>query len=310
MVNTLRVTSVLAAGLAIALISFSAVYGFRSETNVEELLETPTVLEQLDQGQDTRPQVKSTQESPLVAQAKKFALHLDPPAAAVSRPRIGSGGSITVRPVTPPALPAKFQVVGISHHQDPNLSRALISETGADPRWICLDDKIGHHTVAAIKESGITLSNKQEVHLIPRPKISLVLGDGDASAPRGARPAAQAPMSSATHARYASPQPGIPRSIRSRTGVSPVRATTPRQAPLSDKDTEAMQKLVQKLHSFKRNGEELSAADERARQEIVNKLKAVHSQRLSRREADSLDTMGNRLDPNAAPGSTPASASN
>lgn len=308
MVNTLRITSVLAAGLAIALISFSAVYGFRSETNVNELLETPTVLEQLDQSQDARPLKMDTKESPLVVQAKKFSLHLDPPAKAVSRPTGRTGGSITVKPVTPPAPPAKFQVVGISHHQDPNLSRALISETGAEQRWICLEDKIGHHTVVAIKEGGITLSNNQEVTLQARPKISLVMGAGDASPPR-ARPVAQAPSSRAAHARYAAPQPGVPRSIRSRSSAPAVRATTPRQAPLSDKDTETIQKLVQKLQSFRKNGEELSEAEERARLEIMSDLKAAHSQRLSRREAESLDTMGNRLDPNVALGSTPGNAS-
>jgi len=303
MVNTLRITSVLAAGLAIALISFSVVYGFRSDTNVDALLESPTVLEQLEENKDTRPQQTNTKESRLVVQAKKFALHLNPPARPVQRPTGGKAGAITVRPTTPPPPPAKFQVVGISHSTDPNLSRAMISEAGTAPRWVCLEDSIGHHTVIAINETGITLSNNQEVAMEQRPHISLVMAEGEVRPERTrsvADSVAEVQRSRASQARYAAPQPGVPRPIRSRSIGSTVRTTPPRRPPLSDKDTAAMQKLIQKLHSFNKNGEALSPEDERARQEIVDKLKAVHSQRLSQREAETLDHLGNRLDPNVA----------
>jgi hypothetical protein len=299
MVNTLRITSVLAAGMAIALISFSVVYGFRSDTNVDEILESPTVLEQLEETKDSRPQQANAMESRLVVQAKKFALHLNPPARPVQKPVESKGGAITVRPTTPPPPPAKFQVVGISHSTDPNLSRAMISETGTDPRWVCLEDSIGHHKVIAINETGITLSNNQEVVMEQRPHISLVMKEGEVR-PERTRSVAEAQRTRAAQARYAAPQPGVPRPIRSRSIGSTVRTTTPRRAPLSDKDTEAMQELIQKLHSFSKEGEELSPEDEQARQEIVDKLKAVHSQRLSQREAETLDDLGDRLDPNAA----------
>jgi hypothetical protein len=154
----------------------------------------------------------------------------------------------------------------------------------------------------AIDANGITLSNNQEVTLQQRPKTSLVLGEGEMPQPRprsvstASRSAPTLPRSR-TQTRYAAPQPGVPRPVRSRTIP---RTAVRSQPPLSDKDTETIQKLVQKLHSLKRNGEELSEADERARQEIMEALKAAHSQRLSKREAESLDHLGNRLDPNAA----------
>ena len=297
MINTLRITSVLATGLAIALISFSAVYGFKSDPQVDQLLETPDILEQLKSTQGTRHQQPDAEKSPLVIQAKNFANHLDPPPLErdpVTRSRSGS----RTPSVTPQVVRAKFNVLSICYSAvDPNLSVALIKETGSDSRWVRLQDTIGRQIVTAIKEASLVLDNGQEeVPMTELPKTSLIVREGE----EVTHPPRPISVSRAGSSRYGAPKPVAYRPIPSSSRRSAL-PTTPRptRPPMDDKDTQEMQRIIEQLRDLNKRGAELSEEDQQKRKEIMERLtERMRAQRLSRRETQSLDTIGQRLDPN------------
>lgn len=299
MVNTLRITSVIAVVLAISLISFSAVHGFKKNPEVDELLGTPTVKERADQNKGARVKAPDAKQSPLVIQAGKFALHLNPPPPPpVGRPdNSRAGDRVDREPVRPPA---KFSVTGISYSPtDPNLSRALIDEPGDGMRWVRLQDKIGHHTVQAINENGIVLSNNQEVTKMARHKVSLVVKEGEVRAtprpsPSSSTMARTQPRISVKGSKdvlFNAPQPLAHRPVPS---VSRSAATKPRVGlpPMDAKDTAEMQRIVDQIRQQNAKGGDLTEEDKAKRKQILDRL-------TSRMRASRLNPSGIREpDPN------------
>lgn len=315
MINTLRITSVLAAGLAIALISFSAVYGFKSDPEIDQLLKTPTILEEFKATKGVRHEQPDARKSPLVIQAKAFADHLDPPPAprAIGPSKPVSRG--TTRPVTPPPVSAKFNVLSICHcAADPNLSLALIQEAGADSRWIRRQDQVGHQSVVSIEEAAVVLDDGQRVPIEERPKMSLVVREGE-EANVAARPVSvirpgttrSSRITRPGTSRYKPPRPlahrPLPSAARRTHTTEPKQPKRPVPSPMDEEDTQEMQRVIDQLRELNRKsgGGELSESDEQKRKEIMERLTSrMRAQRLSRQETRSLDTIGQRLDPNGA----------
>ncbi|MHC4694029.1 MAG: hypothetical protein ACYS67_14910, partial [Planctomycetota bacterium] len=78
MIKTLRITTIIAALLAVGLLAFPVVYGYRGDEGIEKFLESPGAIERFKKAKGARSKV-GNQVSPLVRQAALYALIIDPP---------------------------------------------------------------------------------------------------------------------------------------------------------------------------------------------------------------------------------------
>ena len=126
MINTLRITSIIAAILACIFFVFSVVLGDRSDENLEEFLNSPGVIEKFNSTAGNKAENSERQVSPLVQQAEAFTLYLNPPKPTTVRNTTKQKTTITQdMPVTP-----KFTVHGTSRHENPEMSLVYIDEPG------------------------------------------------------------------------------------------------------------------------------------------------------------------------------------
>lgn len=155
MVRTLKITTMLIALLALGFIIFIAAKGIASDENIEKFLSTPGVAEQLQTGSARAKASGSDQETPLIRQAKAFALRIDPPPPP--KPAAAKSSART-KPRRPKAtVAAKFTLVGTSFHiGDEENSWALINEVGKGWHWVKQGEKAGHLIVEKIGD-GVVL---------------------------------------------------------------------------------------------------------------------------------------------------------
>lgn len=159
MIKTLRITSIVAVVLAVVIFVFSVSYGFRSDENIREFLKLPGVIEKFTAAEGQRAQASNSQISPLVQQARAFALYLNPPAPKVPKNlQAGSGKIGTQLNVTP-----KFKVMGTSYYeQRPELSLALIDEPGKGIHWVKQSTTVGHLYIEQVKDGLIIVKSGTE----------------------------------------------------------------------------------------------------------------------------------------------------
>ncbi len=161
MIKTLRITSIVAVVLAVVIFVFSVSYGFRSDENIKEFLNLPGVIEKFTAAEGQRAQASNSQISPLVQQARAFALYLNPPAPNVPKNlQAGHGpGKIgTQLNVTP-----KFKVIGTSYYeQRPELSLALIDEPGKGIHWVKQSTTVGHLYIEQVKDGLVIVKSGTE----------------------------------------------------------------------------------------------------------------------------------------------------
>ena len=79
MIKTLRITSIIVAALAAGFIIFPAFFTADSDNEIEKLLNSPSPIDKFKQDKDSKTTNQKDQISPLVQQAKAFALYLNPP---------------------------------------------------------------------------------------------------------------------------------------------------------------------------------------------------------------------------------------
>ena len=177
MIKTLRITSILAAVLAITLVGFfifRIVHGAQGNSPVREFLNSPTVVEKFKTAEGDRAKTRSSQISPLVQQAQAIALYLNPPASRGTQnirsgPNAGAGLQTNVTP--------KFKVLGISFfEQNPALSMALIDEPGKGTHWVKQSTQVGHLFVKEVQNDLVIVQGGTETFKItpereaPKPK--------------------------------------------------------------------------------------------------------------------------------------------
>ncbi len=159
MVNTLRITSIVAGILAVALLSFSTVFGIQKEADPEvvALLQTPSAIDVFQKAHGEQQPVAKNQKPSLVVEAEKYTFVPPPP-----RPPKAEPSQITGRPPGPrkPPTPvtAKFDLLATSYFPaDPNQSCAMVKETGGHYRWLNIGDSIGHQVVKDIQDGKLIL---------------------------------------------------------------------------------------------------------------------------------------------------------
>jgi len=177
MLKTLKITGIIAAALAVVFLVFSAVFGARGNDDIENFLDSPGAVENFEKAHGNNQKKDLDQTSPLVKQAQKFALFLNPPVA----PRITAPVRTTGAPATPArpkTVSAKFKLIGTSFYpNNPEMSLALIDEPGKGFRWIRQSGKVGHLIIQQVKDGIVVVKDDQRTfEMIPerKPKKSLI----------------------------------------------------------------------------------------------------------------------------------------
>ncbi|UCG49911.1 MAG: hypothetical protein JSU94_09030, partial [Phycisphaerales bacterium] len=179
MIKTLRITTVIVVVLAGVLFVIPVVFGAREDERIEKLLNGPSIIEQFNNtvGSDTKPSQKRI--SPLVEQARAFALFLNPPVTQSrppTRPVFQRQQDIP-RPDAP--VSAKFTLVATSvNESNPEQSFALINEPAKGLHWVRQSTTVGHLELDLIKDGVVVVKDKQstfEIRTEERPAMSSLL---------------------------------------------------------------------------------------------------------------------------------------
>jgi len=305
MINTLRITGVIAVLVAGVLFVFPVIYGVRTDQRVQEFLSSPGVRAQFEKAADNKPQGKEDRASPLVQQAEAFALYLNPP-----RPAAGAAlrqEKTTGLPALPPSIP-KFKVFVTSHCQnDPGLSLALIDEPGRGRRWVRPSSTVGHLIIDQIKDGIVVVKNNDETYEVPVEKNPAPAA-ATATSPAAA---ALAPRDAAMRSRGIMSAPAKPAPL-----ASPAVATTIPAQPASPEKDAKLQELARQLIDAQRgtasgsSGEALSETERQARaQDLIAKYReAQRSIRVSPKEAKELGDLGKEPVQSKGDPNTPAAS--
>jgi hypothetical protein len=269
MAKTLRITTITAALLAAGILIFPAVFGARGDKAVEEFLKSPGVIEQFQRAKGDEDRGEG-QISPLVKQAKAFALYLNPPAPKQppsprpSEPRLAPRPKVTS---------AKFKLLGTSFYAShPDLSLALIDEVGKGIQWVRRSGRVGHLVIDQIKDGLVVVKDGErtfEVAVVERPKkVNLI----------------KSPALDETGAK-AELQPGWQ-------GVTAGQMGAEKSAESKAEGTTALDELVRGLKAIQATGQ---AETEEDKESDAMLEKFIESIRISAEEAKNLNNLGRKL---------------
>ena len=173
MIKVLRITGIISVIVAVVFLFFSVFLGVRRDKQAEGFLNTAGAIEEFTKAKGKQLR-KEDQISPLVKQAEAFALYLSPPKPEPSRQPVSRRADAP----RPQSVSPKFKLIGTSFYAShPDLSLALIDESGKGFRWVRQSSEVGHLVIEQIKDGSIVIRDGQKTNeLVPeRPeKISLV----------------------------------------------------------------------------------------------------------------------------------------
>ena len=165
MVKTLKITTIAVAVFALAFIIFIAAKGIASDEGIEKFLSAQGVAEQLQAGSAGSTPSAGDQETPLIRQAKAFALRIDPPPPP--QPVVPKGTPAQTEPTRRPQVDvsAKFTLVGTSYYTgDEENSWALINEVGKGWHWVKQGEKAGHLIVEKIGDGVVLIRDGSKTY--------------------------------------------------------------------------------------------------------------------------------------------------
>ena len=304
MIKTLRITSVVAAVLAVVFFAFSAVFGVRGDEPVSsrERFLNSSVIEKFNKLRGQRSAKGRSQVSPLVKQAEAFASYINPPKPEKPTKTTPSGNRPppVVTP-EPPWFSAKFTLIGTTYYAShPELSLALIDEVGKGLHWVRQSGKVGHLIIEQVKDGLVVVRDGQRtLELVPEraEKISLLKGKGASSGPaKGWDPRATLPASIGPKAT----------SVRQTAGPAKATASTissrhPSSRPpqISAEESTAMEKLMSELKAVREGARSDKTSsgysDEEAKALMGKLLSGFRATRISAEEARRLDRLGKDL---------------
>jgi hypothetical protein len=195
MIKIFRITSIIVAVLAAVLVVASpVVLGSQNDKDIEEFLKLPGIVEEFKKAGGQKTVKSDDQISPLVKQAKGFALYLNPQPKpqAKSKPTKKSYKPIAAPKPSGPVT-TKFKLIGTSFYEShPELSFALIDEPGKGFRWLRQSSSVGHLVIEEIKDGLVVIRDGQRTYdLIAerKPRKSLLRGKGKEAVPaEGSKP--------------------------------------------------------------------------------------------------------------------------
>jgi hypothetical protein len=163
MIKTLRITTVLVGLLATGFLASPIVYGVENDHEIEKFLDTPGAVEKFKKSKGKKRADSQVQDSPLVKQAKAFAMYLNPPPDRKSKKPSSKSSRITGIP-RPATVSAKFELIGTSFYPThPELSLALIDQPGKGFRWIRQSAEVGHLVIEQIKDGSIVVRDGEKI---------------------------------------------------------------------------------------------------------------------------------------------------
>ena len=298
MIKTLRITSILAAALAVVLVGFFVfriVHGIGGNENVREFLSSPGVIEKFKTAEGNRTNTIVGQTSPLVKQAQAFALYLNPPASKTRNPKIGSGTSTISAQVD---VTPKFKVVGISYYEGrPEMSMALIDEPGKGIHWVKQSTTVGHLRIEQVKNDLVIVkSSKETFNLTPERKKP-----EDKNRITGSSSVSKKPAGTVSSSTSRVQPPSRNRNLVKRVPRKPLPTKQ------TAEKTKELEKLYEDLKELKDNSDGTDSGlseEERAEQieKIISSFKASY---VSPEEAKKLDDLAEQLknaesEPNSA----------
>jgi hypothetical protein len=182
MIKTLRITTFIAAILAVCVLAFPVVYGYRGDEEIEKFLESPGAIERFKKAKGAKVKT-GNQVSPLVRQATLFAHIINPPptppAPRIEKPPRVAREVVPIAPKRPVSI--KFDLIGTSYYASrPELSLAYINEPGKGLYWVRQGASVGHLLIEEVKDGSIIVKDRETtVTLAPKraPKKSLIKGE-------------------------------------------------------------------------------------------------------------------------------------
>jgi hypothetical protein len=313
MIKTLRITTIIAAILAVGLLAFPVVYGYRDaeQEQIEKFLSSPGAVEMFNKAKGVKTVKGPDQIPPLVKQAMNFGLYLNPP-APVSKPETKPRPTTVARSqvVTPepPKSTAKFTLIGTSYYQSrPELSLAYIDEPGKGLHWVRQGVKVGHLLIEQVKDGSIVVKDSEKsvtLVAVRPPKKSLLKGESSSKS---------IPVSSADITSVL-PAQGIARQTPESAEQRPSAAVSGRQAPQpSFEEMALMEKLVAEVGASMQADAESGEIDpqqsaEKSKALLEKFISELEAMRVPAEEARRLDRLGRELnsaqsDPNRPPNS-------
>ncbi len=317
MIKTLRITSIVAAVLAVIVLVFfvfPVVCGFHSDEHLKESLDSPGVIEKFNKTMGNKSKTSQDEISPLVQQAGAFALYLNPPPAKTPRAATGRTAGITRGPAVPP----KFKIIGTSYYKDrPELSLVLIDEPGKGLHWYRQSSEVGHFLIEQVKDGIVVFNDGKdtfEQKAEQKQELSLLEGDSAASSQTGASSQAgsssRADVSSRTSASSktgisgrssvssrARAQSTLPASGKAGTSIEEAISKAPR--PRGGAEDTEIQELVERLRwiqrSFKSDKAGSGTSAKEMAAEMEKEISKFKSLRLSEAEREHLNNLGKEL---------------
>lgn len=193
MIKTLKVASILVVICAVALVAFVVVLGIRGDKQIAEFLDAPGVIEKFRKLAKTVDE-DVDQVSPLIEQAKAFALRINPPPPPKPKQPKAAPQKQTAKKQAPepprPKAPvtARFKLVATCRYeQQPERSLALVDRPPQGEKWFRQGDNVGHLTIQQVKDGSIVCSDGQELFVPPskvKKKILLKSELTDSARPR------------------------------------------------------------------------------------------------------------------------------
>ncbi len=293
MIKTLRITSVLAAALAVVVFSLSVVYGMRTDPAIEELLKSPGVIAKFSQDAGTRTRRTDDQSSPLEKQAHLFALYLNPPAKPKPPERtVARTTPVPARVIPQGPVSAKFRLIGTSvHHSDPNMSLAFIDEPGIGLHWVRQSSNIMHLDIVEVKDGVVVVRDGQRTFEVPAEPRRVAV---DLEGTPGSRPTAVATSTPTRNVGTFSPV-----SMANRTVVTPrteVQRAAPPEPVMDEQKSAEILSLMERLQSIQ-EAEKTGSVDSneaaRTKEKIMSNFRASQ---VSEEEAKKLNNLGRQLD--------------
>ncbi len=192
MIKIFRITSIIVAVLATVLVVASpVVLGSQNDKDIEEFLKLPGVVEEFKKAGGQKTAKNDDQISPLVKQAKSFALYLNPPPKPKAKPKSTKKYKPKTAPKPAGPVTTKFKLIGTSFYEShPELSFALIDEPGKGFRWLRQSSSVGHLVIEEIKDGLVVIRDGQRTYdLIAERKTRKSLVRGKEAAPaEGSKP--------------------------------------------------------------------------------------------------------------------------
>jgi len=187
MLKTLRITSIIAVILAFCGAAALVFMGLKENSQVKAVLNNPGIVEQFkDKVKDQDK--KDDKSSPLVAQAKAFALRIDPPPPPKPPAPTPQAPTEVARTAPPkPVIPTpKVQVTVKSDllatvvcESAPEKSLALLQTSGTKQEWFRQGETVGHLEIKEIRDGSVVFTqsgqNPQEKFVPEKTQVKSIL---------------------------------------------------------------------------------------------------------------------------------------